>query len=115
MTRNTSLTIRLSALAVVAALLGTAGAGAVVAQDARSRHRRRSRPSPSMPLKVTVVIARYQGEKRTGSLPFVLTVNGNDRSTSLQMGADVPYPQGAGGSYLLQDDWDEHHVHCHFR
>lgn len=44
------------------------------------------------PLKVTVVISRFQGEKKTGNLPFVLTVNSSDR-TSLRMGAEVPIPQ----------------------
>jgi hypothetical protein len=43
------------------------------------------------PLKVTVVISRFDGEKRIGNLPFVLTLNTNDR-TSLRMGAEVPVP-----------------------
>jgi hypothetical protein len=44
------------------------------------------------PLKVTVVISRYQGDKRTGSLPFTLWVNTNDQPTNLRMGSDVPVP-----------------------
>ena len=47
---------------------------------------------PSTSLKVTVVISRLQGEKKVGSLPFVMTVNSGDR-TSVRMGADVPVPQ----------------------
>jgi hypothetical protein len=52
------------------------------------------------PLKVTVVIARYQGEKRTGNLPFTLWVNANDQPTSLRMSSNVPVPTAtfaAGG------------------
>ena len=49
-------------------------------------------PSPVVPLKVTVVISRLQGEKKVSSLPFTLTLNSNGR-TSLRMGADVPIPQ----------------------
>ena len=52
-------------------------------------------PKPLIPLQVTVVISRYQGEraeKRTSSLPFTLRVNGNDRPSNLRMGAEVPVP-----------------------
>lgn len=49
-------------------------------------------PKPVIPLKVTVVISRMQGEKKTASLPFTLSVNTNDQRTSLRMGADVPLP-----------------------
>src|SRR5262245_23053427 len=45
-----------------------------------------------IPLKVTVVISRVQGEKKTASLPFTLAVTTNDQRTSLRMGADVPLP-----------------------
>jgi len=52
-------------------------------------------PKPLVPVQVTVVISRYQGEradKRTGSLPFTLRVNANDRGTSVRMGSEVPVP-----------------------
>jgi len=46
------------------------------------------------PVKVTVVIARYQGETRMSNLPYTLWVNAGDRgSTRLRMGASVPVPQ----------------------
>ncbi len=39
------------------------------------------------------MISRYQGEKKTGSLPFTLWVNANDRrGTSLRMGGSVAVP-----------------------
>ena len=50
---------------------------------------------PLVPLKITVVIARYQGQKRTSNLPFELIVNADGDQTILQMGADVPYSQTA--------------------
>ena len=47
-----------------------------------------------MPLKVDVVLSRFQGEKKISSLPFTLWVTANVRggpgSTSVRMGVDVP-------------------------
>lgn len=63
--------------------------------------------SPSVTLKLTVVISRFQDDKKTGSLPFILMVvpgrivdtkegpvgvDGDE--TSLQMGAEVPVLTG---------------------
>lgn len=50
---------------------------------------------PLVPLKLTVVISRYQGQKRTSNLPFELVVNADGDQSTLQMGADVPYAQTA--------------------
>ena len=52
-------------------------------------------------LRVSLVMSRYQGEKRITSAPFTLwvTANHNDR-TSLRMGNQIPVPTtmiGAGG------------------
>jgi hypothetical protein len=50
-------------------------------------------PAP-VPVKVTVLLARYQGEKRTTSMPYVVGVLasgfGAGPKTSLRMGVDVP-------------------------
>ena len=45
-----------------------------------------------VPLKVQIVISRYQGEKRVSSLPYTLSVNANDpnRTSQLRMGAQIP-------------------------
>ena len=51
---------------------------------------------PLVPLKITVAIARFQGEKRIGNLPFVLIVNAEGDQATMQMGAEVPTPQTAG-------------------
>jgi hypothetical protein len=56
---------------------------------------------PAVPLKVTVVISRYRGDKRISSLPYQLGVVTNGPRTTLRMGSDVPVPQrvigGAAG------------------
>ena len=41
------------------------------------------------PLKVQVVIARYQGEKKISSMPYTLTMNAGNRA-NLRMGTQVP-------------------------
>ena len=46
-------------------------------------------PAPVTPLKVQVVIARYQGEKKISSMPYLLTMNVGQRS-NLRMGTQVP-------------------------
>jgi len=41
------------------------------------------------PLKVQVVIARYQGEKKISSMPYTLTMNASNRA-NLRMGTKIP-------------------------
>jgi hypothetical protein len=57
-----------------------------------------------VPLKVQIVVSRYEGEKKTSSLPYTLTVNANDghlepdgsyrpfHVAQLRTGAKVPIP-----------------------
>jgi hypothetical protein len=56
-----------------------------------------------VPLKVLIVIARYQGEKKVSTLPYTLSVNANDAAAQtsgefvstmarLRTGASVPVP-----------------------
>jgi hypothetical protein len=59
---------------------------------------------PAVALKVTVVLSRYQGEKRISSMPYVMGVVAKDHKnapkTTLRMGVDVPVVQtvfGGGG------------------
>ena len=61
--------------------------------------------SGQVTLKVAVVISRFNAEKKTGSLPFLLmvvpamTLNGPDGDrTSLQTGSEVPVPQTVIGA-----------------
>jgi hypothetical protein len=46
-----------------------------------------------VPLKVSVVISRFRGEKRIGSLTYVLGLVTNGPRTTLRMGSDVPIVQ----------------------
>jgi len=52
------------------------------------------KPPAPMPLKVTVVLSRFQGEKRISSMPYVLGVMasgwGAGPKTTLRMGLEVP-------------------------
>ena len=50
------------------------------------------RGGPVIPLEVQVVIAKYQGEKRISSLPYILAVNANSSQAQLNIGAEVPVP-----------------------
>ena len=80
---------RVRQLAAATVVLAVLAVGTIAAQD------KPAAPPPRVltPLKITVVISRYQGEKKTGSLPFTLWVNANDRhGTSLRMGGSVAVP-----------------------
>jgi len=79
MTRQT----RSILIVVAAAVLGTVGVQA--RQDST-----KAAPPPVIPVKVDVVISRYQGDKKTGNLPFTLMVNTNGNPTTLRVGVDVP-------------------------
>jgi hypothetical protein len=53
---------------------------------------------PLMPLKVQVVIARYEGDKKVSSFPYMLAVTANHpQAVNLRMGSQVPVPLGQGG------------------
>lgn len=55
---------------------------------------------PMIPVRVDVVLSRYQGDKKTTSMPFVILVSANERTsanpnqslvaTNVRMGVDVP-------------------------
>ena len=55
-------------------------------------------PAPSAPqslrapVKLNVVVSRYQNDKKLSSLPYSISVNPNNVRTSVRMGAQVPYP-----------------------
>jgi hypothetical protein len=53
-----------------------------------------------VPLKVDIVLSRYQGDKKISSLPFTLLVN-TGNATSLRMGVDVP-----SGTTTVKDKTD---------
>jgi len=84
-------TKHITTFAVVVALCGAMAARAQEKQDKPAAPTAPAKPLIVTPLKVQIILARYQGEKKTSSLPFTISVNANDRSrTSLRMGASVP-------------------------
>jgi hypothetical protein len=68
----------------LAAVFGLVVSAAARAQDKSSQ--------PVTPLKVQVVIARHQGEKKISSLPYTLSVNANatGANANLRMSARIP-------------------------
>ena len=93
MTKNVSM------LVPVIALLLAVGGHAQQSQEKPEKPAPAAQPQPAqkqlpvVPLKVTIVISRYQGDKKTSSLPFTVSVNTNDRSrASLRLGAKIPVP-----------------------
>jgi len=80
-------TKHLQTLALVSAF-ALASTAIVRAQDKPAAPAKEAK-APVVPLKVQVVISRYQGEKKISSMPYALTLNAGNRST-LRMGTQVP-------------------------
>jgi hypothetical protein len=70
---------------MAAALMLVAGTSAVRAQD-------RATPAASTPLKVQVVLSRYDGDRKLASMPYTLMVNAGDKDNraTLRMGVALP-------------------------
>ena len=68
--------------------------GAAAAQQAReaAQQARERDLAAIVPLKVQVVLSKYQGEKKISSLPYELTVRTDGKASSIRMGAQVPVP-----------------------
>lgn len=82
--------MRISARIVGAAMLMAA---VLLSGSDRLHAQSQSQAAAPVPLKVTVAISRFEGEKKTASLPFVLWVNtGDSGSGTIQMGSEVPVP-----------------------
>jgi type II secretory pathway component GspD/PulD (secretin) len=81
-----------------ALLAGLSADAALLAQEAQEK------PAPpqqsaakgmTTPLRVQIVLSRYQGDKKISSLPYTLSVN-TGAKTSLRMGAQVPVAMVSG-------------------
>jgi hypothetical protein len=64
-------------------------AGAASAQEKAEKPAEAPRRGP-FPLKLQIVYTRYLAEKKVSSVPYVLSVNADDRPTRLRMGIEVP-------------------------
>ena len=60
--------------------------------------------STANPIRVQVVIGRYQGEKKVSSMPYVLTMNAGDRPATLRMGTKIPVTMMSGGPEAKTSD-----------
>jgi len=78
-------------LQTIALVFGFALASSVIVRTQEKPAPPAPKPAPASvtPLKVSVVVSRFQGEKKLSSLPYTLSVNAGSRAT-LRMGAKVP-------------------------
>lgn len=83
----------------VVIVLGLTLAAAPRAEEKIGREGTQPATGRQIPLRVQLVVSRYQGEKKISSLPYTLSVVANDNDkTSLRMGVEVPIPQTVFGS-----------------
>lgn len=77
---------------ISAAMVLVATAGVIAQEPPPVAGSSQTRPSGQLvPLKVSLVLARYQGEKKLSSVPYVLWVTANNpERTSLRMGNQIP-------------------------
>ena len=86
------LTMRRMCVAAVVAVLMVSGAGRIDAQQAGAGTAADKATPAMIPLKVTVTISRFEGEKKTASLPFVMWVNTGRDGGGIRMSSEVPVP-----------------------
>jgi hypothetical protein len=71
----------------------------------RAQEKKSSEASPQVtPLRVQVVFAEYDGEKKISSLPYTLLVNADDKGpqAAVRMGLRVPVETGGSGGMSKQ-------------
>jgi type II secretory pathway component GspD/PulD (secretin) len=73
----------------IAAFGGVLAIMAVSAGASAAQEKKSEAPSTAVPLKVQIVIARYEGDKKISSMPYTLSVNAGLRA-NLRMGTRVP-------------------------
>jgi hypothetical protein len=112
--------IRLSAAAAVltAATLVLAMTTAIAAQDSSGQEKPApatgspkppaaapEKPAPArppqIPVRIQLVLSRYQGEKKVSSVPYLLWLTTAESTTRLRMGVKIP--MYSGGAYSYQD------------
>lgn len=60
---------------------------------------------PQVPLKVTVTLSRFEGEKKTASVPFVLWVNTGRDGSQIRMNSEVPIPQSVNKDGVVSESY----------
>src|SRR5262245_52595516 len=89
--------VAICAMTMSASAIANAGQGSNAQTTPQASEPRPPAPPPPPPvqLKVTVVISRFQGEKKVSNLPYTFMIPTGDRQ-SLRMGAQVPIQTTAG-------------------
>jgi len=80
--KNLAVIFLLSAISLPAAILG-----------AQEKPKSEEHAKPFMPVKVQLVVAEYDGEKKLSSMPYIFTVLANERGvdgTSVRTGIRIP-------------------------
>lgn len=80
------MTRQIAAFGVMTALAIVTPAPRIIAQGVTQAQQ----AAPIIPLKIDIVLSRFQGEKKISSLPYTLFVNANGNSVNLRIGVDVP-------------------------
>jgi hypothetical protein len=84
---------------IVLLVLG-APAGTLAAQEkpAGTQPQQAAPGASLVPVRLQLVLSRFQGEKRVSSMPYTLQLTANEREmTILRMGTEVPVATGGGG------------------
>ena len=83
---------------IVLLVLG-ASSGTLAAQAQTKPAGQDTAPGPSLvPVRLQLVLSRFQGEKKVSSMPYTLQLTVDERDmTILRMGTEVPVATGGGG------------------
>jgi hypothetical protein len=90
--------IRFGAAALIVGLI--VGMASVSAQDQESRlaTTAAARKEAQIPLKLQLVLSRYQGDKKISSVPYQLWITTNESPTRLRMGLQIAVPTTTFGA-----------------
>ncbi len=95
-------------LVLIAAIVVLGGRGTAAAQEQAEKKQVQTVPPPNanaaperreprvVPLKIQVVLAKFQGEKKVSSMPYVLSLATGQPRVSLRMGGEIPIATSAG-------------------
>ena len=84
----TTITRFVAALGVMLILAGGMSFRRAIAHEALAQQQPAA--PPLVPVKVDVILSRFQGEKKVSSIPYALTVNADESASKLRMGVQVP-------------------------
>ncbi len=93
MIKTRTYVVAIALVTVVGATLRAQETSDPIAQGVTAAEQMRTRLLAAVvPLKVIIVLSKYQGEKKVSSLPYELTVRTDGSKASIRMGTQVPTP-----------------------